>query len=673
MSFTRLHSALQYHILNSLEWPSLRPLQEAAIAPILDGANALLIAPTAGGKTEAAIFPVLSEILRRDLAAPSVLYVCPIRALLNNLEIRLGWYAELIGRTCKLWHGDVSQAEKSAVLREPPDILLTTPESLEAMLVSTRVNNVAIFARIQFIIADELHAFGGDDRGWHLLHLLDRINALSGSDAQRIGLSATVGEPAALLHWFCGASERATQVISPSASGPVGADVLIDYVGSVLNAAHVISRLHRGEKRLAFTDSRSQAEELAMSLRGQGIETFVSHSSLSRNERLRAEQAFQDARDCVIVATSTLELGIDVGDLDRVIQIDAPTKVASFLQRLGRTGRRTGTDRNCLFLATNSHSLVRAAAIETLWRKGWVEPVTPPPYPVHVMAQQTLCRVIQRGALPYPQLARFLQDYSGLLDTMLDRGFLHQDDKLLSIGPEAQRLWGGRNYMELLSVFDTPELYTVLVGNQELGVLHALSFRRDAAIVLLGGRSWRVTSVDHKHRIAHVEPAEDLPGRSTWLGTSQGLSFEICQAMRLVLQGSPATLSRRAVEQLELLMAQSTTDPDGTVLRSTKTGCEWWTYAGLKANAALAHGLALPATFDSLTIRARCSPVELKRSLDAFPHEDRDTEIDARFRPKFAECLPEHLLVQFVRERLYDWPAAAQIQASRIIHDGTRD
>jgi len=672
VSFERLHPALQHHILNSLEWRTLRPLQESAIGPILNGSNALLIAPTAGGKTEAAIFPVLSEILRRDLPAPSVLYVCPIRALLNNLEIRLGWYAELIGRKCALWHGDVSQAEKSAVLRNPPDILLTTPESLEAMLVSTRVNNAAIFARIQFVVADELHAFGADDRGWHLLHILHRINTLSGSDAQRIGLSATVGEPGALLHWFCGASKRPTQVISPMASSPVDAEVLIDYVGSVPNAAQVISRLHRGEKRLAFTDSRSQAEELALFLRGDGIETFVSHSSLSRDERLRAEQAFQDARDCVIVATSTLELGIDVGDLDRVIQIDAPTKVASFLQRLGRTGRRTGTSRNCLFLATNPHSLVRAAAIETLWRKGWVEPVTPPPYPVHVMAQQTLCRVIQYGALPYPNVASFLQNYSGLLETMLDRGFLHRDDTLLSIGPEAQRLWGGRNYMELLSVFDTPELFTVFAGNQELGVLHELSFRREAAIVLLGGRSWRVTSVDHKHRIAHVEPAEDLPGRSTWLGSSQGLSFEICQAMRCVLQGSPVALSRRAVDQLELLMAQGTTDPDGTVVRSTRSGCEWWTYAGLKANATLAERFALPATFDSLTVRARCSPVELKRSLDV-PPQDRDPEIYPRFRPKFAECLPEYQLAQFARERLYDWPGASQIRAGKIIHDRTRD
>ena len=665
MSFTRLHSALQYHILNSLEWRTLRPLQDAAIGPILDGSNALLIAPTAGGKTEAAIFPVLSEILRRDLPAPSVLYVCPIRALLNNIEIRLGWYASLIGRTCALWHGDVSQADKSAVLRNPPDILLTTPESLEAMLVSTRVNKAALFSRIQFVIADELHAFGADDRGWHLLHILNRIRRISGIDAQRIGLSATVGEPESLLRWFCADSERPAQVIVPPPQPPADADVMIDYVGNVPNAAHVIAHLHRGEKRLAFTDSRSQAEELASFLRGQGVETFISHSSLSRDERLRAEQAFQDARDCVIVATSTLELGIDVGDLDRVIQIDAPTKVASFLQRLGRTGRRSGTRRNCLFLATNPHSLVRAAAIEKLWRDGWVEPVTPPPFPVHVMAQQALCRVIERGAIPFPELASFIKEYDGLLACLLERGMLHDDGGLISIGPEAQRIWGRRNYMELLSVFDTPELYTVFAGNHELGVLHELSFRRESAIVLLGGRSWRIMSVDHKHRIAQVEPAEDLPGRSTWLGSSQGLSFEICQAMRQILIHPGATLSKRAAEHLELLQAQGTTDAGGTILRETRTGCEWWTYAGLKANAALVRRHGLPATFDSLTVRARCSPIELNRALGADPKEV-SPEIDQRFLPKFAECLPETLLAQFASERLYDWRAAEQIRRSTI-------
>ena len=170
--------------------------------------------------------------------------------------------------------------------------------------------------------------------------------------------------------------------------------------------------------------------------------------------------------------------------------------------------------------------------------------------------------------------------------------------------------------------------------------------------------------------MAHVEPAEDLPGRSTWLGSSQGLSFEICQAMRRILLGAPATLSRRATEELQLPMAKGTTNPEGTILRSTKKGCEWWTYAGLKANAALVQRFAIPATFDSLTIRARCTVIQLKRSLDARPLE-RPPEIDPRFRPKFAECLPDALLAQFAQKRLYDWPVALRIQTGKIIEDRT--
>ncbi|WP_238324037.1 helicase-related protein [Salinispora pacifica] len=140
----------------------------------------------------------------------------------------------------------------------------------------------------------------------------------------------------------------------PTVRAQPAADIELDYVGSVDNAAKVIAALHRGEKRLVFCESRKRVEELGTALRSNGVTTFLSHASLSIDERRRAEAAFADARDCVIVSTSTLELGIDVGDLDRVIQIDAPRTVASFLQRIGRTGRRPDSQRNCLFLATDS-------------------------------------------------------------------------------------------------------------------------------------------------------------------------------------------------------------------------------------------------------------------------------------------------------------------------------
>jgi len=270
----------------------------------------------------------------------SVIYICPIKALLNNLETRLSYYGHLLGRSVAVWHGDISASRKAKIVANPPDILLATPESLEVMLVSSRIDHRQLFANVRTIIIDEVHAFAGDDRGWHLLSVLERISRLAGRELQRLGLSATVGNPQQLCDWLAGSCEATRSVINPPTENNVVPDIQVDWVGSIRNAAIVISRLHRGEKRLVFVDSRSRVEEIAVELRGLGVSTFVSHSCLSLEERKAAEDAFAQGNDCVIVATSTLELGIDVGDLDRVIQIDAPFTVSSFLQRIGRTGRR---------------------------------------------------------------------------------------------------------------------------------------------------------------------------------------------------------------------------------------------------------------------------------------------------------------------------------------------
>ena len=334
-AFEYLHPAIQHHIVNSLGWRTLRTLQEEAVQPILEGESALLIAPTAGGKTEAAVFPLLSRLLSENWEPISVLYVCPIKALLNNLENRLRQYSDWLGRRVGVWHGDIGQGDRGRIIKDPPDILLATPESLEVMLVSRRTDHANLFANVRAVVIDEIHAFAGDDRGWHLLAVLDRISHLSAHDIQRVGLSATVGNPKALLGWLKGGADSTGMVISPNGGGAMRSDIEVDYVGSLSNAAIVISRLHRGEKRLIFCDSRSQVESLAGELRQLGVQTFVSHSSLSVDERRRAEAAFSEARNCVIVATSTLELGIDVGDLDRVIQIDAPPTVAAFYAAIG--------------------------------------------------------------------------------------------------------------------------------------------------------------------------------------------------------------------------------------------------------------------------------------------------------------------------------------------------
>jgi len=267
-----LHPALAHHLVNSLGWRSLRPLQNEAIEPLLAGRDAVLLAPTAGGKTETAMFPLLTAMERERWTGVSALYVCPLKALLNNLAPRLATYAAWLGRSVAVWHGDVSASTRRRILRERPDVLLTTPESVEAMLVSTKVEHRHFLGDVRAVVVDEIHALAGDDRGWHLLAVLERLTRLCGRPLQRVGLSATIGNPEELLTWLQGAGRgRPASVVAPTGSGPGTVDIELDHVGSVDNAANVLAALHRGEKRLVFCDSRALVEKLGAALRERGV------------------------------------------------------------------------------------------------------------------------------------------------------------------------------------------------------------------------------------------------------------------------------------------------------------------------------------------------------------------------------------------------------------------
>jgi len=677
--FAQLHPALQHHVVNSLGWRQLRPLQEAAIGPLLAGEHALLLAPTAGGKTEAAFFPVLSRMLQEEWRGLSVLYVCPIKALLNNLHLRLQQYCGWVGRSVELWHGDVTDTEKQAIRRDPPDVLLTTPESIEVLLTSKRSDPRAIFGSVRTVIVDELHAFAGDDRGWHLLAVMSRVARIAGRSLQRIGLSATIGNPDGLLEWLAGHDGGRGRVIAPAAAGGQVPEIRLDHVGTLENAATVISRLHRGEKRLVFLDSRARVEQLASALRAKGVQTFVSHSSVSLDERRRAEAAFAEGSDCVIVATSTLELGIDVGDLDRVIQIDAPGTVASLLQRLGRTGRRPGTTRNCLFLTTSDDAFLRAAGLLDLWASGYVEPVEPPVKPYHLLAQQLMALALQTGGMArddwrawiggVPCFAAMSEEASLILDHMLGTGILHEDAGKIWFGAAGEKQFGYRNFMELFSVFTSPPLFTVLHGRTELGLVHESSFlsgkSTDGVILLLAGRSWEVSSVDWNHRRAYVAPAS-AGGRSRWCGGSRSLHFEHARAIRRVLATGRmvGTPSQRAVAQLdEVRHEMSWVDEQGTTIVHDKDGeCRWWTFAGLRANAMLAEALgdlvAAPQVRDNLALPlvscADAGRLRTRLAESGVTTVIGDSSEQAMQGLKFHQCLPEEMAASLLRARSSD-------------------
>ena len=352
---------------------------------------------------------------------------------------------------------------------------------------------------------------------------------------------------------------------------------------------------------------------------------MVSHSSLSADERRRAEQTFAEAATCVVVATSTLELGVDIGDLDRVIQIDAPNSVASFLQRLGRTGRRPGARRNMTFLAVSDSGLLASVALLHLWASGFVEPVVPPPTPNHIAAQQLLALGLQEGRYSlaewrdwWPGLT-WMQEARPILEHLLSTGYLGFDAGFATVGDTAEQTFGRRNFMELTSVFTAAPELKVLAGRTEVGAVSPLAVTGrvpggGATVLSLGGRSWRVTHVDWRRRQVYVV-ADEGRGRSVWQGGPTVLSAQMAQATREVLLGAqPAvTMSQRAVARLAVVraVAADVVVAGASTWQRTAQGGRWWTWAGTRANTSLAAALVAQgweATARGLSVEVATAP-----------------------------------------------------------------
>lgn len=627
-TFARFAPRLQEAIVARLGWTCLRPVQEEAGAVLLDGHNAVILAPTAGGKTEAAMFPLLSTLLDDQPDGVGILYIAPIKALLNNQEDRLGLYTEMIGLHRVVWHGDVGDSRRKRFLSEPAELLMTTPESLEVMLVSKKVDSAALFGDVRAVVIDEVHALAGTDRGAHLMSVLERISGLSRHDVQRIGLSATVGNPEAILEWLRGTSSRNGFVVDPPRDR-ARRELLIVHRSSLPELADDAARFVSGRKTFLFCQSRAATEAFAQGIHRTGTAVFVHHSAVSREERMLAEERFQRGSDACIVCTSTLELGIDVGDLDRVLQAEAPPTVSSFLQRMGRTGRREGQAANTIFLCETSEGVLQAIALIELAKSGWVENISVSnrcwPVLIHQLLALSLAGDGVTAEDAWAQLSR-VPDFQGIARTEFDCLIteLVQDQALrlgsgrLVLGPKAEKQFGRRNFMELFTVFSSPETYTVQgPGGQVVGTLQQDFVDRlveGVSSFLLAGRPWVAIRVQHEDRRILVEPGPR--GREPrWGGyVPQFLSFEVSQQILAVLcsedpypylsPGAADVLHERRTALQDVLVPQlggfEYADGEAT----------WWTFAGGKINATLRYAFAavndrLHVITDNFRIRVR--------------------------------------------------------------------
>lgn len=686
-AFERLSPAVRYHVVHTLGFTELRPVQALTAHAILDGDDCVVLAPTAGGKTEAAFLPLLSRMQAEDWPAPSVLYLSPIKALLNNQEARLERLAGMLSRRVFKWHGDVAAGERGRFSGDPADILMTTPESLEVMLVSRRVPSRRLFRTLQAVVIDEVHAFAGDDRGAHLVSLLERLQRHAGRDLQRIGLSATVGNPPEILGWLRGTSRRAARLVDPP-KPRTEPEVRLDWVASLPNAAAVVAALDPGAKRLVFVDSRRRVEQLGEALAGRGVRTFLMHSSLSAAERAEAERAFESEKDCVIVATSTLELGIDVGDLDAVYQVDAPPSVASFLQRMGRTGRRAGTRQRCTFLCTKESDLVVAAALLRLWRSGYVEPVAPERAAYHVLAQQLLALCLQEDGVPVADwwawvagAASFADvtdaDRAALLAHMLAEGILVADGGRLSLGPRGEALYGRRNFQALYAVFEAPALLAVTWGPRDIGTVDALFVQAlpPGSSFVLGGKPWKISHIDWKKGVCEVEPSP-AGKHLNWSGAPKLLARRLCEEVRRTLLDTaddPLWTSRAREAMRAERAAHAFLDDEPMPLVEGTNELVWHTFLGGRANHLLARLLeerlgphVIPGNL-AVKVRgdAALSGAAVREAIRALLTPGAVTESDAARHAascargelsKFQPCLPPELELRFLARRLLELP-----------------
>jgi ATP-dependent Lhr-like helicase len=691
--FARLSPRLQQAIVARLGWTRLRPVQEAAGEALLAGENAVVLAPTAGGKTEAALFPVLSGLIEAWPSGVGAIYVAPIKALLNNQAERLGLYTEMVGLSRFVWHGDVEAHARRRFLKEPAELLMTTPESLEVMLMSPKVDDARLFGDLRVVVIDEVHALAGTDRGAHMMSVLERLAVRSRHDVQRVGLSATVGNPDAILGWLAGSSGRPGRVVDPPRA-PARRQLGLTYREDLDGLAAEAAALGRGQKSLFFCQSRSTTEAVAERLRRHGTEVFVHHSAVSHEERQRAEARFAHGEDACIVCTSTLELGIDVGDLDRVLQAEAPDTVSAFLQRMGRTGRRDGQAANTFFFCETSEAVLQAIALVELAREGRVEdvPVERRGWPVliHQLLAMSLASEGVTADDAWAQLVR-VPDFAGIARAEYDRlvAWMLADEALvrvsgrLVLGPKAERQYGRKNFMELYAVFSSPVSYTVQrAEGQAIGSLSQDFVDRlvdGISAFLLGGRAWAVLRVQHEDRRVVVAPAP-RGKQPMWGGyLPQFLGHTLCQRILGVLldDAVPPWLDASAAEVLaerRAAMAEVLDGPDGGVELGDDE-VRWWTFAGGRINATLREAIratapeAVTVSADNFGLRVKGEGMDGARFLailerllvpELWTDEARWTEI--------AGLLPNYRLSKF-QPLMPPW-VAREVVASQLLDVG---
>jgi ATP-dependent helicase Lhr and Lhr-like helicase len=637
-----LSSELVASVTAKWGWAAPTEVQSLAFPAVLAGDNVLVLAPTAGGKTESALLPVLDLVRFGGWSAPSVIMVSPLKALLDDQLVRYRQAAALTGATVFAWHGDIGRDQRRQFRENPADILLTTPESLEQLLGRPAGDGGSLFAGVRAVIVDEVHSFVGTPRGGQLISLLERLDQRSNGDIQRIGLSATVGNPTAVVEWLSGSSLRDPQVIK--AYKPMkGEELSILTYQSLDEVVSLIQEATDSQKALVFAPSRRRAEELAHAL---GV--AVHHSSISGEGRARAVQELKEGSSACVVATASLEMGIDIGDIDLVVNDGAPSDPGSYLQRLGRAGRRTGNRRMVLTVG-DADSLLLVLAVVARARRGDLEAVSPGRGARLVIGQQVLSLVFEQTTVKRSDVREFLgwsptfrrlqEDIEQTIDHLISDGWLVVAGGYLVAGPQAHSRFGGASFVHLLATFDGGAGATVVdMAGTRLGSLDWNQVVDDSGqprpqSVVLGGKAWLPVSIDRSAGTVTVMPAEK--GRPpSWRGPSIDVGRRTWEAAREILISTevPAGSDERTIDWLATLRRNWAPRLEAPV-RGTPDGTTVDSFAGVSVHQAVLRALAVEGSADGPSCLVSSDPsIAAQLAGSALDQWDRTIGVEAKFQ-----------------------------------------
>ncbi len=673
-------------------WEELRPIQSAAITRILSTEdNYILASRTASGKTEAAFLPILSKVNFNETGI-QVLYISPLIALINDQFYRIEELCKYLDVTVTKWHGEANRTLKEKMIQNPSGIVLITPESLEAMFVNKPFNVTRLFQNLKYVVIDEIHSFIGTDRGTQLKSNLSRLQNVNSKPFIIVGLSATIGDYNEAKK-FTG-NEFTTKVLLDKTPKEINAAFRYFKKESEDLPFELLKDLYfetKDNKVLIFPNSRGKAEEVAVNLKkisdkANGHSNYFSHhSSVDKEVREYVEYFAKnnDRQNFCISCTSTLELGIDIGTVDEVVQIDATHSISSLIQRVGRSGRKDGEKSNLFLYATDEWSLLQSLACWLLHQEGYIEPPHISEKPYDILLHQALSITKGHSGIRLADLAKQLKDnfafraiepieIEEILSHLIEIDLLEKLSHEVIIGIEGEKIVNSRDFY---SVFKIEENFKVIHAGNTIGQVPFSPQIRENENILLSAKIWKMKFIDFKSKRIEVIPAKDGK-RPTFFGGGATIHAKIREKMLEILytKNNHEVLDTLGFEEIEAMRKEFSAFniqslPFERPLRSTGLMLTLHTFTGSRINQTISLLLSIAGIKNELDDKRSEITMEtttqqllmLWKSLTA-PLESIDNHLSLLLHSnptlldfsKWGSHLPQKFQVKLIKDKYYD-------------------